>query len=75
MGDTDLEETFPINADVHASEELYVEGKDIIYKGQVICNTKDHKMKPFLYKDTSVVFLSDLNQAIGFYKLRMISLQ
>ena len=75
MGDTDLEETFPINANVHWSEELYVKGKDIIYKGQVICSTKDHKMKPFLYKDTSVVFLSDLNQAIGFYKLRMISLK
>ncbi len=75
MGDRNLEETFPINANVHSSEELYVKEKDIIYKGQVICNTKDHKMKPFLYKDTSVVFLSDLNQAIGFYKLRMISLQ
>ena len=75
MGDRNLEETFPINANVHSSEELYVKEKAIIYKGQVICNTKDQKMKPFLYKDTSVVFLSDLNQAIGFYKLRMISLQ
>jgi hypothetical protein len=65
VGDKDFEETFPINAEAHSSEELYVKGKDIIYKGQVICNTKDHKMKPFLYKDTSVVFLSDLNQAIG----------
>lgn len=75
LGDTDVEETFLIDSEVLSSEELFVKGKDIIYKGQVICNTKDQKMKPFLYKDSSVVFLSDLNQAIGFYKLRMISLQ
>lgn len=74
MGDKDFKETFPINAELSSSEELYVKEKNIIYKGEVICNTKDHKMKPVLYKDSSVVFLSDLNQGIGFYKLRMISL-
>lgn len=46
----------------------------IKYNSKIICNTKDNKLKPFIFNDSLIVFMSDLNQGVRFYKLRYITL-
>jgi len=74
LGEKDYLETFAFKAKAELKENLIIEDNVVYYKDKVICNTKDNKLNPFVYNDTSVVFMSDLNQAVGFYKLRYISL-
>lgn len=47
-------------------------GNKLMLNGHLLNNERDNKLKPFLYNDTCIVFLSDLNQGTGFYKLRQI---
>ena len=53
---------------------LRIHDNIIYFDGKIISDTKDNKLNPFIYND-SIVFMSDLNQAVNFYKLRKISMQ
>lgn len=47
----------------------------LYYKNVPIGKSYDNKMKPFLFNDTAIVYMSDLNQGVAFYKLRFLSIK
>lgn len=65
-----------IQTGYHLREDssLLIKDNVLFYKDRVLCETIDNKKKPFLLGDSAVVFMSDQNQGIGFYKLRVIPL-
>jgi hypothetical protein len=73
-GDYDIQESYVFAGDLKEDKRLTLTGSDLFYNGKIICNSADHKLKPMLVNDTTVLFLSDLNQGVGFYKLRTILL-
>jgi hypothetical protein len=74
LGEKDIEETVKLSGNIEKPIGLSVRNNVLYYDDKIICETKDNKLNPFLYND-SVVFMSDLNQAVGFYKLRVIHLK
>ena len=73
LGETNRSEAFQIKGKVNVSQSVYIKENIIFYDNKPICTTADNKSKPFIYNDTSIVFMSDLNQGIGFNKLRFIN--
>lgn len=75
MGANTFEEKFKLKANATKEKTLTIFDNKIFYREKMICDSRDNKKNPFIYNDTAIVFLSDLNQAVGFYKLRMVSLK
>lgn len=75
LGDHEYKERFAIKHKAERSQSLYIKENCLYYKGTIIDKASDSKQKPFIYNDTLAVFMSDLNQGLGFYKLRMIPLK
>ena len=74
LGDHTVEETFPLKGSARQDSLLVQEDQVIYYEGHVISDTQDHKLKPFIVNDSLIVCLSDMNQGVGFYKLRYIGI-
>lgn len=74
LGERDTVERFDPGKKVIHSEELYLKGTTLYFRGSVICDSPDNKKDPLLFGDSLALFLSDLNQGIRFYKLRTVSL-
>lgn len=75
LGDHELKERFAIKHKAIRSELLYIKDNCLYYKGVVIDKASDNKHKPFIYNDSLAVFMSDMNQGFGFYKLRTVPLK
>ena len=75
MGEYNLKEGFKLNGMATVDTSLIIENNCLYYRSKAIEASKDTKIKPFLYNDSIAVVLSDMNQAIGFYKFRCISLK
>jgi hypothetical protein len=75
LGDREFKERFAIKHKAGRSELLYIKDNCLYYKGTVIDKAADNKQKPFIYNDSLAVFMSDLNQGLGFYKLRIAPLK
>lgn len=73
VGERDLFEKYPLTGNARFSDSLLIRNNIVYYKNKVVCNDKSNKERPFLYNN-SIVFMSDLNQGIRFYKLRIIPL-
>ena len=73
LGEKDFEETYKLAGKIEKPIGLSIRNNVIYYDNKIVCDTKDNKLNPFIYND-SIVFMSDLNQAVGFYKLRKISI-
>lgn len=67
-------ETYGLNGRLKEDEQLYVKDNQIVYKGQTLTNSPDNKQQAYLFRDSIIVFMSDMNQAVGFYKLRTFPL-
>jgi hypothetical protein len=75
LGDHEFKERFAIKHRAERSQALYIEENCLYYNGTIIDKNTDNKQKPFIYNDTLAVFMSDQNQGLGFYKLRMVPLK
>lgn len=75
LGDHEFKERFAIKHKAIRSNLLYIKENCLYYNGTIIDKAADNKQKPFIYNDSLAVFMSDMNQGLGFYKLRMISLE
>ncbi len=75
LGDHEYKERFATKHKSTKSNLLYIKENCLYYKGNLIDDIADNKQKPFIYNDTLAVFMSDMNQGIGFYKLRMVPLR
>jgi hypothetical protein len=73
-GENDLNEGFHFKGALKSDPTLLIKEKKLFYRGHVVCEDGSNKLKPMLLNDTSVLFLSDLKQGVGFYKLRILSL-
>jgi len=74
LGEKEFVETYPLDKKADTTD-LIIKDNNIYYKGSLICESKDNKRKAFKINDSSVVFMSDLNQAVRFYKLRKLPLK
>ncbi len=74
LGEKQTTETFCLKGNVRFDKNLTCTNNILKYNNTVICNTDENKLNPFIYNDSLVVFMSDLNQGIRFYKLRYLSL-
>jgi Glycosyltransferase family 87 len=54
--------------------QLQLVNNQIVYDGKQITNTPDRKLKPSLLNGDRVIYLSDKNNGMGFYNLRVIDL-
>ncbi len=75
LGDKDYVETFALKGKARESELLDVHNNCIYMNDIELYRSADNKQKPFIYNDSLAVFMSDMNQGLGFYKLRMIPLK
>jgi hypothetical protein len=71
LGEKEHEETYKLAGRIEKPIGLSIRNNVIYYDNKIISDTKDNKLNPFIYND-SIVFMSDLNQAVRFYKLRAI---
>lgn len=71
QGHDDVVETYYLPGKKDSSG-LSVKQTTILYKGRALVETSDSKKRPFVHNDSVLVFMSDLNQGYGFYKLRQI---
>jgi hypothetical protein len=74
VGSEDIVEHFQTRGYLHSDTSLVLRDHTLRYQGRIINNGHDNKRKPFLLNDTTVLFMSDLNQGVRFYKLRTIHL-
>ncbi len=73
MGYKNIDERFYLKTKPSANKYLTLNGNLLYYKNKLIDNSHDNKQNPFVLNDSTVIFMSDLNQGIRFYKLRMVS--
>lgn len=73
MGDRELTERFRLDRTGFVSPDLIIDKNILYYKNKAISSTRDNKRNAFMYGD-SVIFMSDLNQAVGCFKLRRVFL-
>lgn len=73
IGNNNMSDAFHIKGKINVNQSVYIKENIIFYDNEPICTTTDNKSKPFIFNDTSIVFMSDLNQGIGFNKLRFIN--
>lgn len=74
LGEKEFIEKMHLKGRAHFDSALICTNNILKFNNVVICNTNDNKLKPFIYNDSLIVFMSDLNQGVRFYKLRYITL-
>jgi hypothetical protein len=74
LGEKKIIEGHKVTGRIRKDSSLILKDNRIYFNSKLICISKDNKREPFIYNDSFVVFMSDLNQGICFYKLRMIPL-
>lgn len=75
LGDNHYSETVKVAGKMKQDEQLRIEGKKVIFNNREVFCSNDNKQTPFLYNDSLIVLMSDLNQGVGFYKLRVVSIK
>jgi hypothetical protein len=75
MGSRNIKEVVKYTGIIKDDENIELKNNLIYYKNKLISATGDNKLNPKLYNDTSIIFMSDLNQGIAFYKLRIIGIK
>ncbi len=75
LGVNTFKEHYYLPGKKEKTDDLCIKHNQLFYKNKLICNTADNKLNPFIYSDTLAVFMSDLNQGVGFYKLRYLNLK
>jgi hypothetical protein len=73
-GENDLREAFHFLGKLADDPALSIKDNQLLYKEALVCGDPGHKLKPKLLNDTAVLFLSDLKQGVGFYKLQILPL-
>lgn len=68
---TEYKRTGPV---LREDSRLMIRDNILFYNDRALSETADNKKRPYLLGDSTVVFMSDLNQGVGFYKLRVIRL-
>jgi hypothetical protein len=74
-GESDIVEKFPLKGELREDPSLRVEENKLMYNNNVLYDEPSNKSKPRILNDTSILFLSDLKQGVGFYKLNIFSLK
>lgn len=74
-GDKTHRELFRNKDYIKEDSNITLKNNLIYYKSKLLCGTKDNKKNAKLFNDTSIIFMSDLNQGIRFYKLRIIPIK
>lgn len=74
LGHLDCVEGFVLNENSSQNDSLFIKNNILYFKGKILDDSNDNKLKPFIYNDSSAIFMSDLNQGVGFYKLRTVCL-
>lgn len=74
LGGSVVEEQFDLGGRARFDTALRIADNKLYYKGREVCATNDNKLSPFVLNDSLAVFMSDLNQAVRFYRLRIIKL-
>lgn len=75
MGSRNIKESAKYEGVIKEDDNIEIRNNLIYYKNKLICATPDNKMNAKLYNDTSIIFMSDLNQGIAFYKLRLVGIK
>ncbi len=75
MGSKNIIESLKYKGIIKDDVSIEIKQNLIYYKRKIICNTNDNKLNAKLYNDTSIIFMSDLNQGIAFYKLRVVRIK
>ncbi|HNP31658.1 MAG TPA: glycosyltransferase family 87 protein [Flavobacterium sp.] len=57
-----------------SAKALSLRENQIVFKNNILTSDSDHKYKPMLINNTTVIYLSDYDRGIGFYTLRKIEL-
>ncbi|MBI3520063.1 MAG: DUF2029 domain-containing protein [Bacteroidetes bacterium] len=70
LGEREIRESYLITGRLRQDKDLTIIHNSLYYKGKMVSSTSDNKLKPLLFNDSLIVFMSDLNQGIGCYKLR-----
>lgn len=74
LGQNEQIEMFPIKGALKKDSNLFVQQNQIVFHNQTMTKSNDKKLNPYLYNDSCIVFMSDQNQAISFYKLQIIKI-
>lgn len=74
MGDRIIKESFYLTGNLKRSSRLSIVDNQVVYNGKMLTQTSDNKLQAYLFKNDSIVIVSDLNQGIRFYKLRKIAI-
>ena len=74
-GDKSHRELFRNKDYIKEDTNIMLKNNLIYYKSKLLCGTKDNKMNAKLFNDSSIIFMSDLNQGVRFYKLRIIPIK
>ncbi len=75
FGEKNITEQYKLNGKANFDNRLSCIDNELRFNDNIICVLKDNKCKPFIYNDSLVVFMSDLNQGVRFYRLRVINLK
>lgn len=75
MGYKNIDERFYLKTKPSANKYLTLNGNLLYYKNKLIDSSNDNKQNPFVLNDSTVIFMSDLNQGIRFYKLRVVTIK
>ena len=75
MGSRNIKESAKYEGVIKEDDNIEIRNNLVYYKNRLICDTRDNKMNTKLYNDTSIIFMSDLNQGIAFYKLRIVGIK
>ncbi|MDX2173013.1 MAG: glycosyltransferase family 87 protein [Bacteroidota bacterium] len=75
LGSKNIKEVFKYDGIIKDDKNIELKNNIIYYKNMLVCASSDNKLKAKLYNDTSIIFMSDLNQGIAFYKLRLIRIK
>jgi hypothetical protein len=75
MGSRNIKESAKYEGVIKEDDNIEIRNNLVYYKNRLICDTRDNKMNAKLYNDTSIIFMSDLNQGIAFYKLRIVGIK
>ncbi len=72
LGEKGATEKIAMHGKAHTDSPLVVKENKLIDNGKIITESADNKLNPFVFNDSLIVFMSDLNQAVRFYKLRVV---
>lgn len=75
MGTSTVKESYHLNTKPSKNNHARIEDNKLYCNNKIIDDLPDNKQKPFVLNDSTLIFMSDLNQGIRFYKLRTANIK